>query len=255
MAGGDGDMKIISFCSVKGGTGKSTLSILTALTLKAQGARVLFIDLDPQHSGTFFFIEDDRGKSIFDAFMGKSIHSQIVETAYGVDLIPSDLRLLDTRTIETNRLRKLVKGLDYDFLVVDTAPTFDSLTTNAYLASDVIIIPSTVDPFSYKTLHFLFDKLTDLDLKAEIGIVLNLWKAPKTTNETAYSVREANIFLQDEKLKDLILNTAIPRANQLKRVITEKGYTLKGKALEPILSLVNEITGIQLKLDLIGATA
>lgn len=249
-------MKIISFCSVKGGTGKSTLSILTALTLKAQGERVLFIDLDPQHSGTFFFIEDEGEKSIFNAFMGKSLQSQIMETAYGVDLIPSDLRLLDTRTIETNRLRKLVKGLDYDFLVVDTAPTFDSLTQNAYLASDVIIIPSTVDPFSHKTLHFLFDKLTDLDLKAEIGIALNLWKAPKeTTKETAYSVREANIFLQDEKLKDLILNTAIPRANPLKRVITEKGYILKGKALEPILSLVNEITGIQLKLDLIGATA
>jgi ATPases involved in chromosome partitioning len=56
--------KTISFCSVKGGTGKSTLSILTALTLSAQGNKVLFIDLDPQNSSTFFFVGDPGHKSI-----------------------------------------------------------------------------------------------------------------------------------------------------------------------------------------------
>jgi len=105
-------MKTISFCSVKGGTGKSTLSILTALTLKAQGNSVVFIDLDPQHSGTFFFTEEAGNKSVFNAFMGQSLESQIIKTDYEIDLIPSDLRLLDVRTIESNRLKKLLKGLD-----------------------------------------------------------------------------------------------------------------------------------------------
>lgn len=246
-------MKTISFCSVKGGTGKSTLSILTALTLKAQGHRILFIDLDPQHSGTFFFTENSEGKSIFNAFMGESLQSQIVKTDYDIDLIPSDLRLLDARTIEPNRLKKLTKGLQYEYAIIDTAPTYDSLTANAYIVSDVIIIPSTVDPFSHKATHFIIDKLTDLDLAAEIGIALNLWKAPKeTAKETAYSVREADIFLKDEKLSELLLSAAIPRNNAIKRAIAEKGYKLTGKGLDPVLSLVHEITGEQLTLNTIG---
>lgn len=251
-------MKTISFCSVKGGTGKSTLSILTALTLSAQGEKVLYIDLDPQHSGTFFFTQEEIDKSIFNAFMGEDLYKQIIKTDYGVDLIPSDLRLLDCRTIESNRLKKLTKDLEgsYDYIVIDTAPTYDSLTQNAYLASDIIIAPSTVDGFSHKTLLFLMDKLIGLDLKADIGVVLNLWKPPKeTARETAFSVREAGLFLKDKKLKDIILKTSIPRANPLRRIITERGYRLSGKALEPILSLVYEITGKRLKLDRIGAIA
>lgn len=246
-------MKTISFCSVKGGTGKSTLSILTALILKALGNRVLFIDLDPQHSGTFFFTEGEGDKSIFNAFMGQTLKSQIINTEYGVELIPSDLRLLDARTIESNRLRKMIKGLEYDYCIIDTAPTYDSLTSNAYIAADIIIIPSTVDPFSHKATHFILDKLIDLDLSAEIGITLNLWKAPReTVKETAYSVREADIFLKDEKLSDLILNAAIPRNNAIKRAITERGYKLTGRGLDPLLSLVNEITGEQLTLNSVG---
>ncbi len=250
-------MKKISFCSVKGGTGKSTLSILNSLTLTAQGEKVLFIDLDPQHSGTFFFTEEPTSKSIFNVFMGETIESQITQTVYGVDLIPSDLRLLDTRTIETNRLRKALSKIeDYDFIIIDTAPTYDGLTQNAYLTSDAIIIPSTVDAFSYKTIYFLLEKLEDLELDADIGIVLNLWKPPKeTVKDTAWSKREAKLFLEDERLKDYILDNSIPKANPYRRIITEQGYKLREKALEPIVALVDEITGIQPKLDFIGAIA
>jgi len=245
-------MKTITFCSVKGGTGKSTLSILTALVLKGMGEKVLFVDLDPQHSSSFFFSEDNSNKSIFRVLMGEPLQSQLT-TINGIDLLASDLRLLDTRTIETNRLRRALKDLDYSYVIIDTAPTYDSLTQNAYLASDIIIIPSTLDPFSHKTAHFLLNKLYELEVNAQIGIILNLWKRPKETiSDNAYSVREAKVFLQDEQIKDILFNCSIPRLNTIKRAITEKGYKLKGKGAEHIFNMVSEITGKQSTLEFIG---
>lgn len=245
-------MKVISFCSVKGGTGKSSLSITTALSLRRQGHKVLFIDLDPQNSGTFFFTPDNQGKSIFDALLNEKTGNNILKTEYGVDIFPSDLRLLDCRTIETNRLKKILNGLDYDFVIIDTAPTYDNLTTNSYLASDIIIIPSTVDAFSHKTVHFLLNKLDSLDVSADIGIVLNMFSAGKSDNPKLWSNREAAIFFEDDKLKECLINTTIPRSQTLHRIIAEPDYKIKGKAAENIIEFVNEITGLKLTIDFLG---
>jgi len=245
--------KVISFASVKGGTGKSTLSILTALTLSAQGKKVLFIDLDPQNSSTFFFVGDPGYKSIFKVFMGDDVEKQIIKTEFNIDLLPSDLRLLDCRTIETNKIKKLLPKVDYDYCIIDTAPTYDALTQNAYFASDIIIIPSTVDAFSYKTCHFLIEKFQSLDIEADINILLNLWTPPKdTVKPTAWSVRESDLFRKDETINTFLMNNHIPRTMSLRRIIAEKGYRLKGKSLEPITNLVYEITGEQLEIDFIG---
>ncbi len=245
-------MEIISFCSVKGGTGKSTLSIMTALSLYRQGHTVLYIDLDPQNSGTFFFSEDNQGKSAFHSLINKDIHNNILETAYGVDILPSDLRLLDCRTIETNRVSQITKNLEYDYIIIDTAPTYDSLTINAYLASDTIIIPSTVDAFSYKTVHFLLDKLEGLDISPNIGVVLNMFRPSKSDNPKLWSNREAGLFYEDERLSEYLIETTIPSSQTLHRIIAEPQYRVKGKAAENFKNFVSEITGLDLTIDFIG---
>ena len=247
-------MKTISFCSVKGGTGKSSLSIVTALSLRRQGHKVLFIDLDPQNSGTFFFTPDNQGKSVFNSLLNNQIGDNILQTEYGVDLLPSDLRLLDCRTIETNRLKKILIGLQYDYAIIDTAPTYDNLTTNSYLASDTIIIPSTVDAFSHKTAHFLIDKLEGLDIAAQIGIALNMFTAGKSDNPKVWTNREAALFFEDDRLKDCLINTTIPRSQTMHRIIAEPDYKIKGKAAGNIIDFVNEITGLQLTIDFLGGT-
>jgi chromosome partitioning protein len=48
-------MRVVSFVSQKGGTGKSTLAINLAVTASFAGERVLVIDLDPQETTTSWF--------------------------------------------------------------------------------------------------------------------------------------------------------------------------------------------------------
>ncbi|MCD2412224.1 ParA family protein, partial [Borreliella burgdorferi] len=46
---------VITLASLKGGVGKSSLSILFSYVLKELGKKVLLIDLDPQNSLTSYF--------------------------------------------------------------------------------------------------------------------------------------------------------------------------------------------------------
>jgi ATPases involved in chromosome partitioning len=252
------NLKTISFCSVKGGTGKSTLSIITALILFRQGFRVLSIDLDPQNSTTFFFADDAKKESIFNILMGDKAGENIIKTKYGVDLIPSDLRLLDCKIIETNRLRNFLnKDIKdkYDYVIIDSAPTYDNLTINSYVAADSIIVPCTVDIFSAKTIYFLFDKLEQLEIEKPIGIVLNMFKPSLSENKKLWKNREAGLFLNDKRLKDYIMNTKVPRSQALHRIIAEVGYKIRGKTAENLFNFVSEITGQQLTLGFVGGHA
>ena len=61
-------MKIVSFFNVKGGVGKTTLTILTAIKLSKQGHKILIIDADTQANLTQFMykiIHND--KTMFEA--------------------------------------------------------------------------------------------------------------------------------------------------------------------------------------------
>lgn len=49
--------KIISFINMKGGVGKTTLSIGIADLLASKGKKVLFVDADPQFNATQAFLD------------------------------------------------------------------------------------------------------------------------------------------------------------------------------------------------------
>jgi len=53
-------MKTICFSSIKGGTGKSSLCILTANYAASAGYRVLVADLDIQNSVTSYYLDSPR---------------------------------------------------------------------------------------------------------------------------------------------------------------------------------------------------
>ena len=171
--------------NLKGGVGKSTISALLARHAYTQrGLDVLAIDLDPQanlsqalmHSGYTNFLSQQR-TSIVEVFHGYSPPSASSSAASplppqagletigynpstntSLELIPSrfdfsdnllgavrpDPRVL-TRFLSANYRNK-------DFIIIDCAPTESILTTAAYHACGLVLVP--VKPEYFATIGF-----------------------------------------------------------------------------------------------------
>lgn len=162
-------MRVTTFSSLKGGVGKSSLTIQTANCLGAAGFKVLVIDMDLNNSVSSYYL-DDKTKELIGqkniasalSMSTNKLQDYIVPTKHkGVSLIASSLYLIDLRGISERRLSQLLPTLEnkFDVVIIDTQPTYDNLVLNAYTASDLIITPINLSLFDYNTAVFLRDKL------------------------------------------------------------------------------------------------
>lgn len=61
-------------------------------------------------------------------------------------------------------LKKAIKSIDgeYDFVIIDTPPNLGVLSLNAFIASDYMVVPMSVDSFSLKGVRLLKETLDDV---------------------------------------------------------------------------------------------
>jgi len=152
-------MKVITFALQKGGTGKTSVSVSTAVDLAEKGNRVLLIDGDPQGNATTWLGAEEISKELADVLMKKCSASEaIISTQVdNLKLIPtasldSTLRLY-SKTLATEQpfiIKHLVRELkdQFDFIIVDTSPSFGALEESFFLASDEAITVLNIDEFS-----------------------------------------------------------------------------------------------------------
>lgn len=127
-------LMVITFLNLKGGCGKTTLSIHIASTLALAGKKVLLIDADEQKSSIHW--AETREKAPIFTIAGipsNTIHKQI----------------------------KLMKD-DYDFIVVDGPPRTSSVSRSCVVASDLVLIPVTPSPYDVWAANEIVDILNNV---------------------------------------------------------------------------------------------
>lgn len=165
-------MSVVCFGSLKGGVGKTSLSINVAHAFAATGATVLLLDLDPMgHASRFFTINSSSigtnvESSLARLFIGEEwdlegvekhcilarAHDQgikVVESVReGLDLVASGPELRHFLWGRGARLFKtlfplLIRefSMVYDHVVIDTPPDFNVLMRNAIGVSDMVVVP------------------------------------------------------------------------------------------------------------------
>lgn len=152
-------MKTITFALQKGGTGKTSVSVSTAVQLAENGRKVLLLDADPQGNATTWLGIDEMSVELADVLMKKSpVKDAIINTRVGnLSIIPtasldSDLRLY-SKTLATQQpfiIKHICREVkdDFDFLIIDTSPAFGALEESCFLASDEAVTVLNIDEFS-----------------------------------------------------------------------------------------------------------
>lgn len=153
---------IVTVTNQKGGVGKTTTVHALACGLVHRGKKVLLIDTDPQTNLTFTsgIRPEQTNQDLYDLFKGEKITSEaIIKTSAGFSIIPGSLELTaaDMEFSQLGReylLKEIIEPIkaDFDYIIIDTAPSLGVLTANALTVSDCLIVPMSADIYSLQGL-------------------------------------------------------------------------------------------------------
>ncbi len=163
----------IAIANQKGGVAKTTTVASLGTALCDLGAKVLLVDLDPQSCLTFSLGIDpeELDTSAHQVLLRQADASDVIlATEDGPDLLPATIELAGAETALLARpgrehaLRAALEGVsdDYDWVLLDCAPTLGVLTVAALTAADSVLIPLQCETLSHRGVGQLLDTIHDV---------------------------------------------------------------------------------------------
>ncbi len=177
------DGRVITVFSAKGGVGKTTISTNLATYLASTGARTLLIDLDLMFGDVAISLHVQPPSSVHDlVVMSGHIDDQGVQSVVtrhepsGLDIIAAPPDPADAERVPAHVIVELLRVArsSYEYIIVDTPPSFTEHVLAAFDLSDLTILVATLDIPAVKNLRIAINTLDTLGASKESRtIVLN----------------------------------------------------------------------------------
>lgn len=246
-------MKTIAISSFKGGTAKTSTALhLGAALANFHKKKVLLIDFDSQANlTTGLGFDPDEQDSLAPVLQGnREIKDVILSTPIKrLDLIPADTWLervevtgaLAADRYSHERLKDLVKGLSYDFVIIDTPPSLCWLTESALIAATEALVCATPEFYSVKGLQRLglfMNNIAERHPFNILGVALSFWNARGKSNQAFIEVIEGTFpgKTLDSKVRR---DSAVHEASIYGRPVFE--VASKSRAAEDYRALAEEV--------------
>ena len=236
--------KIIAIANQKGGVGKTTSAINLSAGLGVLEKKVLLVDADPQSNSTSGVGYDPREieNGVYECLIGKvKVKDIIIETKSPnlfllpahIDLVGAELELVNVENRENmmkNALSEIID--DFDYIIIDCAPSLGLLTLNSLTAAHSLIIPIQCEYFALEGLGKLLNtvKIVQRRLNPELtieGLLLTMYDTRlRLSNQV---VEEVKTHFQDLVFKTIIhRNVTLGEAPSYGETIIVHDATSKG---------------------------
>ena len=179
--------QIVAVANLKGGVGKTTLTLLLARYFSLQGKSVLVIDADPQGSATQHYIDDELVSD--SGIIAKGIHvllNSMIASGSGLtkELVISNLHHVIPRTEEAywllpnfipssyydtylitqglhllfmGRILEHLNDFAFDVVFIDCPPYVNAFTLSSLVVANHLIVPVEATPISVVSANFMFE--------------------------------------------------------------------------------------------------
>ncbi len=247
--------KIIAIANQKGGVGKTTTSVNLAASLGVLDKKILLIDADPQANASsglgidIDLIEQGTYQVIEHTAAAQDV---IIKTnTPNVDILPAhiDLVAIEIELVDKDQREYMLKTAlatvkeQYDYIIIDCAPSLGLLTINALTAADSVLIPIQCEYFALEGLGKLLNTIKSIqkthnpNLDIE-GMLLTMYDARlRLSNQVVEEVQK--------HFHEMVFTTVIQRNVKLGEAPSFGesiiGYDAASKGASNYLELAEEI--------------
>ena len=213
---------VITVAIEKGGVGKTATAVNLATLMALDNKKTLLVDMDAQANSTYMltgekkFSEEFRGKGLFQMVRAHglkgtgdfSVPSQVewldvIPSTAQTPMVPEQMQILaesdgDIPSANTVLALCLAEVADfYDYIIIDTPPSRDLLTTSALVASDWVLVPCKCDDFCMDSLATTFELCAKLSREESteinvLGVVLTIVEKTALTQVIRDELRQSD---------------------------------------------------------------
>jgi pilus assembly protein CpaE len=173
--------RVITVFGSKGGLGKTTIAVNLATKLAEKKKKVALVDLDLQFGDVHIFLDIDPKDTIAELVSEvyapsiDSVRSYMVLHANGVHVLCAPKSPEYAEIVTAEKVQSLLSLLRsyYDYVIIDTASSFNETTLTAIESSSTVLFVTGLDISILRNSKLSMSILESLSQKEKVKVVVN----------------------------------------------------------------------------------